>query len=80
MSCGDRVAITVIPVCRIAYWEGSLGGYLRVDSRQMAGESGISGRLCECRIMFIFAKMYTKEQYTDVREQRDVEDRHREGC
>ena len=62
VSCDDWVAIAMIPVRRIAYWEGSFGGYLWVDSRQMAGKSGISGRLCECRIMFIFAKMYTKEQ------------------
>ena len=30
--CGDRVTITVIPLCRIANREVDLGAYLRVDS------------------------------------------------
>ena len=32
MSCGDRVTIAVIPVCRIADREINLGRYLRVAS------------------------------------------------
>ena len=32
VSCGNRVTIAVIPVCRIADREINLGRYLRVDS------------------------------------------------